>query len=391
MTLKTRGVGKNIRRTGIAAAAVAAPLGLAYRFALAYRVRAGYPRRNPPHLTPADVGLPFESMVVESEGVPLPAWFIPARDGAPGPAVVLVHGWESARDRTLPLALFLHAAGFHTLTFDVRGHGANPPEPLPLSAGEFGADTLAAFRALAGAPRGDRGGRLRPLDGRHRGDPGGGRRPARQGRRRHVGPGRSVPAHAPDVPSRAPADPRCDRLSPGLADDAGLRPAARPPGRRTSARRARSPGTTGRSCSPTGSSTRSCHRATWSGWRPPHERPGQTTRPRPGSRPCWSRAVSTRGSTRIRATAPSWPGSSRGSSVARWIPTEAAERAEATNAERIPDIESAFAAIQGTSGGLRTLASVALPGATRPPRVDDDGGPITSAPGAIPAAPTGEP
>src|SRR4249919_1068942 len=136
-----------LRRVGIAAAAVAAPLGLAYRFALAYRVRAGYPRRNPPHLTPADVGLAYESMVVESEGVPLPAWFIPARDGAPGPAVVLVHGWESARDRTLPLALFLHAAGFHCLTFDVRGNGANEAEEMPISGGEFGADALAAFQA----------------------------------------------------------------------------------------------------------------------------------------------------------------------------------------------------------------------------------------------------
>ena len=145
-------MGKNFRRAGIAAAAAAAPLGLAYRFALAYRVRAGYPRRNPPRLTPTDLGLPFESMVVESEGVPLPAWFIPARDGAPGPAVVLVHGWESARDRTLPLAVFLHAAGFHTLTFDVRGNGSNPAEPLPLSAGEFGADTLAAFQALLERP-----------------------------------------------------------------------------------------------------------------------------------------------------------------------------------------------------------------------------------------------
>ena len=70
---------------------------------------------------------------------PCPAWFIPARGGAPGPGVVLVHGWESARDRTLPMAVFLHAAGFHCLTFDVRGHGANPAEDLPLSAGEFGA------------------------------------------------------------------------------------------------------------------------------------------------------------------------------------------------------------------------------------------------------------
>ena len=137
-----------IRRAGIAAAAAAAPLGLAYRFALAYRVRAGYPRQNPPSITPADMGLLYEELVVESAGVPLPAWFIPARGGAAGPGVVLVHGWESARDRTLPMAIFLHAAGFHCLTFDVRGHGANPPEALPLSAGEFGSDTLAAFRAL---------------------------------------------------------------------------------------------------------------------------------------------------------------------------------------------------------------------------------------------------
>ena len=129
-----------------------AQLGLAYRFALIYRVRAGYPRRNAPHLTPADLGLPYESMLIESGGLSLPAWFIPARDGAPGPGVVLVHGWESARDRTLPMAVFLHAAGYHCLTFDVRGNGANPAEELPLSAGEFGADALAAFGALIEQP-----------------------------------------------------------------------------------------------------------------------------------------------------------------------------------------------------------------------------------------------
>jgi pimeloyl-ACP methyl ester carboxylesterase len=141
-----------LRRAGIVAAATLAPLGLAYRFALAYRARAGYPRRQPPSILPTDLGLPYESMQIDSDGVPLPAWFIPARDGAKGPGVVLVHGWESARDRTLPLAVFLHAAGFHCLTFDVRGNGANPAEDLPLSAGEFGRDALAAFRALIEQP-----------------------------------------------------------------------------------------------------------------------------------------------------------------------------------------------------------------------------------------------
>jgi alpha-beta hydrolase superfamily lysophospholipase len=46
------------------------------------------------------------------------------------------------------MAVFLHAAGFHCLTIDIRAHGMNPPERLPMSAGEFGLDALAAFRAL---------------------------------------------------------------------------------------------------------------------------------------------------------------------------------------------------------------------------------------------------
>jgi uncharacterized protein len=141
------------RRAGLATALAAAPLALAYRFALIYRVRAGYPRRHPPIATPADLGLPYErTTATTADGLELPAWFIPARDGAAGPGVALVHGWESARDRTLPMAVFLHAAGFHCLTVDVRGHGDNPAEELPVSAGEFGADALAAVRALLARP-----------------------------------------------------------------------------------------------------------------------------------------------------------------------------------------------------------------------------------------------
>jgi pimeloyl-ACP methyl ester carboxylesterase len=66
--------------------------------------------------------------------------------------VVLVHGWESARDRTIPHIRFLNAAGFHCLTFDVRGHGANGADPLPISTGEFGTDAAAAVDALLERP-----------------------------------------------------------------------------------------------------------------------------------------------------------------------------------------------------------------------------------------------
>jgi pimeloyl-ACP methyl ester carboxylesterase len=136
------------RRASIAAAVAITPVALAYRFAVIYRTRAGQPRRRPPRFTPADYGLAYEDTVVPSDAGDLPAWFVPARGGAPGPGIVLVHGWESARDRAIPNIRFLNAAGYHCLVFDVRGHGANPPETLPVSAAEFGADAVAGLEAI---------------------------------------------------------------------------------------------------------------------------------------------------------------------------------------------------------------------------------------------------
>jgi dipeptidyl aminopeptidase/acylaminoacyl peptidase len=132
-----------LRRAAIATAVAAAPLALAYRFALVYRARAGFPERHPPTWTPDAVGLGYEEVeVATADGLRLPAWFIPAGDN-PAPGVLLIHGWESARDRTLPNARILHAIGFHVLTLDVRGHGANGPELLPMSVGEYAADARA--------------------------------------------------------------------------------------------------------------------------------------------------------------------------------------------------------------------------------------------------------
>lgn len=142
-----------VRRAGVAAAVAVAPFAFAWRFAHVYRARAGFPRPHPPTLDPGDLGLAFESLAVPTpDGLALPAWWIPAADAGAGPAVVLVHGWESGRHRTLANAQFLHAAGFHVLTLDVRGHGANPPEELPVSAGEFGSDALAGVHAALARP-----------------------------------------------------------------------------------------------------------------------------------------------------------------------------------------------------------------------------------------------
>ena len=139
-------------RAGLFAAVAALPFALAYRFALVYRVRAGYPHRHPPAWTPEAVGLAWEDVEVpSSDRLRLAGWYIRAGDTR-APGVVLIHGWESARDRTLPQAQVLHAAGFHVLTIDVRGHGANGPEALPLSVGEFAADARAAAAWLRARP-----------------------------------------------------------------------------------------------------------------------------------------------------------------------------------------------------------------------------------------------
>ncbi|HEU0243638.1 MAG TPA: alpha/beta fold hydrolase [Candidatus Limnocylindrales bacterium] len=139
---------RRARRAGIIAAIATLPFAAAYRFALVYRVRAGYPKRHPPAWEPDAVGLAFEANEIPAgDGVRLHAWYMPAGPD-PAPGVVLVHGWESSRDRTLPHAQVLHAIGMHVLTIDVRGHGANAPETLPMSVGEYALDTRAAVAAL---------------------------------------------------------------------------------------------------------------------------------------------------------------------------------------------------------------------------------------------------
>jgi len=356
----------SVRRAGVAAAIAAAPVGLAYRFALAYRARAGFPRRFPPTMTPADFGMDYESMTVRSRDLTLPAWFIPARGGAAGPGVALIHGWESARDRTLPLAVFLRAAGFHTLTIDVRGHGANAAETLPVSGGEFGLDAQAAFEGLIGRPEVTLGG----IVGHSMGAIGA------------ILAAAADPRVAAVVATSSPAGPyRLTRQTFRIAHLPIPDPIAYPLAWLTTRVYLRPRGHDVSEVSAT--------RAIASYRGPILLAHGSNDSVVPvGHMERLARAAR-EGRAGLAGPSPietlvvddgehSWlyedPGYRR--AVARFLtealggpmtPVEAGEVAAATPAFRLPDGESRFSATEDTQGGLRTLARVALPGATRTP------------------------
>lgn len=348
-----------------------APFGLAYRFALVYRARAGYPRRLPPRITPTELGLPFESTVVRAGDIDLPAWFIPARDGAPGPGVVLVHGWESARDRTLPMALFLHAAGFHCLTFDVRGHGANPAEDMPISAGEFGRDALAGFVALLARPEVTVG----AISGHSMGAIGA------------ILAGAADERVAAIVSTSAPADPyRLTRQTFRLARLPIPDPIAYPLAWLTTHVYVRPRGHVIREISATEAVARYAgpvllaHGAQDSVVPSSHlerlARAARGARAGEGS-PAPVETLLVEGGQHswlyedpgYRRTVATFLATALGGPLA---PEEAGQVAADTTADRVPDGEVRFAAVAENPGGLRTLARVARPGATQPTIRDED-------------------
>lgn len=74
--------------------------------------------------TPRRLGLPQEDVsLAGARGRRLAAWFIPAPQPGPAPAVLVLHGWGANRSMMLPLARPLHEAGHALLFLDARCHG----------------------------------------------------------------------------------------------------------------------------------------------------------------------------------------------------------------------------------------------------------------------------
>ena len=65
------------------------------------------------------------------DGTPLAGWFVPA-GAAPGPVVVLIHGFGASRADLLDQAAYLHGAGLHVFLFDLRGAGESGGDAVTL-------------------------------------------------------------------------------------------------------------------------------------------------------------------------------------------------------------------------------------------------------------------
>ncbi len=105
-----------------------------------------HPPRRQATTCPLDYGLEFEPISFSArDGLTLRGWFVPAAD-AKG-TIVLCHGYAGDCSPDLIYAPLLHAAGFNTLFFDFRGHGASDGTFVSLVYFERG-DLLAALGFL---------------------------------------------------------------------------------------------------------------------------------------------------------------------------------------------------------------------------------------------------
>ncbi|HJW63322.1 MAG TPA: alpha/beta hydrolase, partial [Actinomycetes bacterium] len=110
----------------VVVAVLAAPLALLWLF---QRRLLYFPTPGP--APPAASVLPgAEDVTFDTpDGLRLAGWFVPARPGARGPAVLVCNGNGGDRSMRVPLAAALSRMGLAVLLFDYRGYGGNPGSP----------------------------------------------------------------------------------------------------------------------------------------------------------------------------------------------------------------------------------------------------------------------
>lgn len=119
-------------------------------WAVGQGVAASFPARSVLGTsTPADVGLPYESVSLRTDDrVQLAAWWVPSENGA---AVVLLPGAGSTRTDVLQHAKVLGSHGYGVLLLDFRGHGGSAGRGMDF--GWYGPqDVAVALDFVAGRP-----------------------------------------------------------------------------------------------------------------------------------------------------------------------------------------------------------------------------------------------
>ncbi|MFP3983710.1 MAG: alpha/beta hydrolase [Desulfurivibrionaceae bacterium] len=80
--------------------------------------------------TPADIGLDFEEVRMETEdGVSIHGWFLPGPEGSGGPTVLFSHGNAGNISQRLEWLRIVHELGLACLVVDYRGYGKSGGRP----------------------------------------------------------------------------------------------------------------------------------------------------------------------------------------------------------------------------------------------------------------------
>ncbi|MGB2985762.1 MAG: alpha/beta hydrolase [Phycisphaerae bacterium] len=102
-----------------------------------------FPTRDYP-VTPADIGLEFEDLTLEtSDGVAIAAWYVPRLD--PKGSVIFCHGNAGNISDRLHSIKLLHGLGLNVLIFDYRGYGRSKGRPTEAGTYE---DAVATWQYL---------------------------------------------------------------------------------------------------------------------------------------------------------------------------------------------------------------------------------------------------
>lgn len=103
-------------------------------------------------VTPANAGLPFSRVAVQSGDRTLIGWWVRARadSGVTPPALLFLHGNRSSISDYVPLQKFLYRQGISSLVFDYSGFGASGGSPSLTNAVGDAASVARVFADSAG-------------------------------------------------------------------------------------------------------------------------------------------------------------------------------------------------------------------------------------------------